>query len=158
MACVHSHCLGPTAVAYRWETWKVLFIQQIKTSVWIHICIWMNSWSHNHIQDTRATIKNGTTTWGSFITADSRFYINYGCDGEEFSHRLIDLMSHRLKRYHHGGGGGLFEFSLFSSFSIGFKYPVSAVCVLLWLLISGSNSAVKQCLNKNKSANTVEPN
>ncbi len=32
-----------------------LFIQQIKTSAWIHICIWMNSWSHICIQDTRAT-------------------------------------------------------------------------------------------------------
>ncbi len=53
---VHSQfCLGLTAATYRWETWKVLFIQQIKISAWIHICIWMNSWSHNHIQDTRAT-------------------------------------------------------------------------------------------------------
>ncbi len=49
---VHSQfCLGLTAVAYRWKTWNVLFIQQIKTSAWIHICIWMNSWSHIHIQD-----------------------------------------------------------------------------------------------------------
>ncbi len=44
-----------TDSTYRWETWNVLFIQQIKTSAWIHICIWMNSWSHNRIQDTRAT-------------------------------------------------------------------------------------------------------
>ncbi len=55
--------------------------------------------------------------------------------GRTFSHRLINVLSHRLYQYHHGGGGGgaSFEFSLFSSLSFGFKYPVSAVRVLLRL-------------------------
>ncbi len=35
--CIHSYCMGLTAVAYRWEAWNVLFIQQIKTSAWIHL-------------------------------------------------------------------------------------------------------------------------
>ncbi len=71
--CAFSYCLGLTAVAYRWETLNFLFIQQIKTS-WIHICIWMDSWSHNRIQDTRATeSKNGVIIPRSFITADSPF-------------------------------------------------------------------------------------
>ncbi len=45
-----------------------------------------------------------------------------------FSHRLIDVLSHRGGG---GGGGGSFEFSLFSSLSLGFKYPVSVMRVLL---------------------------
>ncbi len=46
--------------------------------------------------------------------------------------------------------GGSFEFSLFSSLSIGFKYPVSAVCILLWLSYQ-QQFGVKQCLNKKKN-------
>ncbi len=35
---VHSQlCLGVTAVTYRWETWKVLFIQQIKTQIYAKV-------------------------------------------------------------------------------------------------------------------------
>ncbi len=50
----------------------------------------------------------------------------------KFSHWLINVKQHRLYRYHRGGGGGggggSFEFS---QLSFGFKYPVSAVRVLL---------------------------
>ncbi len=54
-----------------------------------------------------------------------------------FSHRLIDVLSHRLYRYHRGGGGGgSSEFS--SSLSFGFKYPVSAMHVLLLTFISAA--------------------
>ncbi len=63
-----------------------------------------------------------------------------------FSHRLIDVLSHRLYRYHRGGGGGggvSFEFSLFSSLSFGFKYPVSAVCFTLTFI---SAAIRRRCL------------
>ncbi len=43
-----------------------------------------------------------------------KYMYDVGCDG------LIDVLSHRLYRYHRGGGGS-FEFFLFSSLSLGFK-------------------------------------
>ncbi len=70
---VHSHLLFGTDSTYRWETWKVLFIQQIKTSAWIHICMNEQLKLQPHSGHKSDRIKNGGITPGSFIKADSPF-------------------------------------------------------------------------------------
>ncbi len=70
--------------------------------------------------------------WHYTLSLERRSATHSGCDGEDISHRLIAVLSHRLYRYHRGVGGS-FEFSLFSSLSLGFKYPVSIMRVVLWL-------------------------
>ncbi len=73
--------------------------------------------SHPHSGHEGDRIKNGITTWGSFITADSRFYINYGCDGEEIFPPVNRSDVTPVKTVSPwGGGGGCLSFPSFRRF------------------------------------------
>ncbi len=60
-------------IVWDWQQLLTGFIQQIKTTAWIHICIWMNSWCNNRIQDTRATESKMASLHGDVLSQLSPF-------------------------------------------------------------------------------------